>query len=113
VTPGGVRRYNAGMIPELSREAMAWTAGVLLAAYALGVLYALNAPARQPDPQRGQAVGCLTIVLLGLLGLGAMLAAGLYWDVGLLVRVPFWVAVFPALSLVGSGVYHLVRKRRE
>jgi hypothetical protein len=90
---------------------MAWIAGVVLASFALFILCGLLAPAKEHDPQRGQAVGCLTIALVVLLGLLAMLAAGVYWDVGLLVWVPFGVAVFPAVSLIGGGVYHLVRRR--
>jgi hypothetical protein len=72
-------------------------ADVLLAASALGILSALAAPVKH-GPQRGQAVGCLTILLFALLGLGAVLAAGVYRDVPLLVRVPFWVAVYPVTN---------------
>jgi hypothetical protein len=99
-------------MPELSHPVMAWTAGVLLVAYAVGILYALTAPVKQHDPQRGQAVGCLMIVLAGLLTLGVILAAGVYWDVAVMVWVPFVTTVFPAVSLVGSGVYHLVARLR-
>ena len=99
-------------MPELSHSVMAWTAGVLLAAYAVGIVYAMTAPVKQHDPQRGQAVGCLMIVLAGLLALGATLAAGVCWDVATLVWVPFVTTVFPAVSLVGSGVYHLVARLR-
>ena len=42
-----------------------------------------------------------------------MLAAEVIWDVGVLVRVPFYLAEFPAVSLVGGGAYHLIGKTRE
>jgi len=48
-----------------------------------------------------------------LAGLGLMLAAEVIWDVGVLVRVPFYLAEFPAVSLVGGGAYHLIGKTRE
>jgi hypothetical protein len=51
-------------------------------------------------------------VLAGLLTLGVILAAGVYWDVAVMVWVPFVTTVFPAVSLVGSGVYHLVARLR-
>ena len=99
-------------MPDISRNAMAWTAGILLAVYALGILAALRAPVKQHDPQRGQAVGCLMIVLVGLLGLGALLAVGVYWDVGWLVGTVFSVTAYPAVALVGGAVYHFVAKLR-
>jgi hypothetical protein len=99
-------------MPAFSHPVLAWTAGILLAAYAVGILCALTAPVKQHDPQRGQAVGCLMIVLAGLLVLGASLAAGVYWGVAVLVWVPFAVTVFPAVCLVGSAVYHLVSRLR-
>jgi hypothetical protein len=49
-------------------------AAVVLGAYALIIIYALIAPRRGPDPQRGVAVGCLLIVLAALLAVGALLA---------------------------------------
>jgi MFS family permease len=100
-------------MPELSREIMAWTAGVLLAVYALGILVALSRKPRQPDPQRGQAIGCLMIVVFALVGLGAVLAAAVIWELNGLIRVVFWIAVFPCLSLLGSGFWHLVQPRRR
>lgn len=97
---------------DIPRDAMAWTAGVLLGVYILGIVYALTRTPRRPDPQRGQAVGCLMIVVAALLVLEAALAVGVYWDIGFLIRAPFWVAVFPLLSLAGSGVLHVFQRLR-
>jgi hypothetical protein len=99
-------------MPQLSTEVMAWTAGVLLGAYALFILGVLVSPQRQHDPQRGQALGCLMIVLACLVTLGLVLAAGVYWGIRLLVYVPFCVAVFPVATVVVGGAVQLVRRAR-
>jgi hypothetical protein len=80
--------------------------------YTLGIFVALTRKPSQPDPQRGQAIGCLMIVVCALVGLGAVLAAVIVWDLHGLLRGVFWIAVFPFLSLLGSGLRHLVQQRR-
>jgi peptidoglycan biosynthesis protein MviN/MurJ (putative lipid II flippase) len=57
-------------------------AAVVLGVYAVIIVYALIAPSRGPDPQRGVAVGCLLIVLAALLAAGALLATAvrMKWD---------------------------------
>jgi hypothetical protein len=62
-------------------------AAVVLGAYALLIIYALIAPSRGPDPQRGVAAGCLVIVLVVLLATGALLAVAVRLKWGWLVNV--------------------------
>lgn len=85
---------------------------VLLAAYLVGVVYALMAPARQPDPQRGVAQGCLGMVVLALIAMTGLLAAAVYFDIRWLAKALFFVAVFPAIGLVGGGITHLIQRAR-
>ena len=86
---------------------MAVAGGILLGLYLAGIVYALLAPVRQPDPQRGQAVGCLMIVAAGIALLGALLAVGSIFDVAWLVRGIFYVAVFPAVLLAVHALRYL------
>ena len=86
---------------------MAVAGGILLGLYLAGIVYALLAPVRQHDPQRGQAVGCLMIVAGGIALLGALLAVGAIFDVAWLVRAIFYVAVFPAVLLTVHAVRYL------
>ena len=99
-------------MPPLPTDAMACTAGVLLGAYVLFILGVLITPQRQHDPQRGQAIGCLMIVLACLVTLGLVLAAGVHWDIRLLVYGPFCVAVFPVATVVVGGAVQLARRAR-
>ncbi|MBM3982471.1 MAG: hypothetical protein FJ304_19815 [Planctomycetes bacterium] len=78
---------------------MATAAGALLALYLLGIVFALLAPPKQHDPQRGQAVGCLMLVALVLIGLGALLAAGVAFEIEWLTRAVAYVVFFPAVLL--------------
>lgn len=79
---------------------MAIAAGVLLALYFCGIVFAICVPPRQPDPQRGIALGCLSLVAGGIAGLGAVLAAGVYFDLTWCVHIAFDVAIFPAVLLL-------------
>jgi hypothetical protein len=80
-----------------------WLAGVVLGVYALLTLYALVAPARQPDPQRGVAIRCLSFVLVGLLGVAALLAAGILLNKPWLVQAISIVCLY-SLVIVGIGL---------
>src|SRR4029079_13836930 len=55
-------------------EQSAMLGAVFLAIDLACVVYALVARPTQPDPQRGQAVGCLAIVVVALVLLGVLLA---------------------------------------
>jgi len=81
---------------------MVLTATILLAAYTVAIVVVLLKPARQPDPQRGQAVGCLMIVVVGLLALGGALALAAAYDVRWLVGTIFFVTVYPAVMIAAS-----------
>lgn len=89
---------------------MAIVAGVLLGVYLLGIVYALLAPTKGPDPQRGQAVGCLMIVAMGLVGIGALLGAAVAFDIGWLATAISWVVIFPTALMLANGVYFLFLK---
>lgn len=88
---------------------MAWTAGVILtlATCALGIVL-LRTP-RQYDPQRGQAIGCLLIVLAGLLMLAGLLAVAVLADIRWLLVVVFDVTAFPLVWVLLGLVYNLAR----
>jgi len=87
---------------------MAITAGVLLVVYFLFLVHAITAPVKQYDPQRGQAVGCLMIIMIGLALLGVMLAIGVFFDMPFCVRLPFYITVFPLVLLVVNGIRFVV-----
>lgn len=84
---------------------MAIVAGVLLGAYLLVIVYVILAPPKGPDPQRGQAVGCLMIVALGLVGLGALLGAGVWFEIEWLKDTVTWVVLVPSALILANGVY--------
>ena len=92
-----------------------WFAGVVLGVYALLILYALIAPARQPDPQRGVAIGCLSLVLVGLIGVGALLAAGVLlnkpWLVHAIASVCLYSLVLVGIGLAKSGLDWFRRRK--
>jgi hypothetical protein len=92
-----------------------WFAGVVLGVYALLILYALFAPARQPDPQRGVAVGCLCLVLVALLGAVALLVVGITlhkpWLVNTISTVCLYSLVIVVIGLAKSGMDWLRRRK--
>ena len=92
---------------------MATVAGILLGVYVCGIVYALALPAKQHDPQRGQAIGCLMIVVLSLLGVGGLLAVGVAFNVRWLVVAIFWLTVYPAVMLAAQGVFLLYKKLKR
>jgi hypothetical protein len=99
-------------MPGIQLAVPAGAAAVLLVVYALGVARGLTATPREHDPQGGQAAGCLTIMLIGLLGLGAVLAAGVYWRVPWLVWAVFGAAVCPLVGLARGAAVRAARARR-
>jgi hypothetical protein len=78
---------------------MATAAGVLLGVYLLALVGAFVLSPKSHDPQRGQAEGCALIVALGLLGLGALLGAGVALEIEWLVRAVAYVVFFPVVLL--------------
>ena len=100
----------------MSLHAMAGVTGAILAVYLGGIAYAILAPARQPDPQRGQAVGCLVLATIPAIVVGILVILGVAFDVPVLVRWPFRVCVVIAgyvlVLLVAQPIVRAWRNRR-
>lgn len=94
---------------------MALIAGVGVAGWIAFISYALLAPARQPDPQRGQAVGCPWILLIPGIALALLLLVGLATHIDLLTRIAFWIVIFPSgyLLLFGAAYPFMLKRRRK
>lgn len=80
----------------LSTITMAWIAGVCIAVYLGCIVYAITAPRKQPDPQRGMAVGCLMIAAIPGVVAALLLAAGVVGGYDTLVRILFFLTAVPA-----------------
>jgi hypothetical protein len=88
-------------------RALVFITALLLAGYFGIVVWAWSSPTN--DPQAGMAVGFLMLVTLFLLGLAGLLwysvakkRRGLAW-------VVFAICASPSLSLLGRGIYLVVR----
>jgi len=97
----------------MTLETMALSAAALLAVYISGIIIALVIRSRHRDPHDGMARGCLMFVILGLLGIGAALAIGVASETGWLVRISFYITVYPAIAFVGGGVVHLIQRYKQ
>jgi MFS family permease len=80
----------------LSTTTMAWIAGICLALYLGCIVYAIMAPQKQHDPQRGMAVGCLMFAAIPGVLLALLLGIGVIGGFETLVRVLFYVTALPA-----------------
>lgn len=98
---------------DFSNEFMAWTTGVILVLAILALSLVLLRKPRQYDPQQGQAVGCLLIVIAGLVLLGGLLAVAMLADIRWLLVVVFDVTAFPVVWVLLGLVYNLVRWVRK
>lgn len=85
-------------------------AAVLLGAYALGILYALCAPARQPDPQRGVAQGCLGLALVALAAVGLLLGLAARYHLTVVIYIIVAGCAYPAVLLAANLVWRLVTR---
>ena len=94
------------MTPTFARVLVALTA-LLLVGYLGIVTWAWMSPST--DPQRGMAIGFLMMVTLFLLGLAGLLWYGAAHQRWGLVWLVFGFCALPSLSLVGRGIYLLVR----
>lgn len=83
---------------------MAIAAGVLIALYLSLLVGVFVFGSKSHDPQRGQAEGCALIIGGALVLLGAVLAVGVYFEIPLLVRGAFNVAVFPVVLCAITAV---------
>jgi hypothetical protein len=77
----------------MSLTTMAWITGAILALYIGVIVYAILAPQKQHDPQRGQAVGCLMLATIPAIVAGILVVIGVVWDIPKLVRWPFTACV--------------------
>ncbi|QOI99401.1 MAG: hypothetical protein HRU70_02415 [Phycisphaeraceae bacterium] len=84
----------------LTMATMAWVVGACVAAFLGVILYAIAAPSRGPDPQRGVAVGCLMMAAIPAAVLGVVLGVAVAGGHERLVRVLFYVTVIPAAYLL-------------
>jgi len=94
----------------MSIDVEAAIAGILLGVYIAIMLYGLASPRTQADPQRGQAVGCIMIVVGALLLLGVLLLVGWHLRNRLLVRIVSSICIFPAIHSVLSIGQTIYRK---
>lgn len=90
-----------------------WVSYTILGTFALVAVYAINAPPRQPDPQRGMAVGCLLFLLL------VDILVAIAFTIGILVRVRWltnaitWLCLFAVLFVAIGLVESLVRALKK
>jgi UDP-N-acetylmuramyl pentapeptide phosphotransferase/UDP-N-acetylglucosamine-1-phosphate transferase len=79
----------------------------MLAGFAALLLYAIFAPQKQPDPQRGMAIGCLIFVLLFLVLVVVLFTSGVLYKIRPLTDgvngLCLFVIAFTALSLAESA----------
>lgn len=101
----------------MSLHAMAAVTGAILAVYLLGIAYAILAPSKQPDPQRGQAVGCLMFAAIPAVVVAVLVVIGVAFDVPFLVRWPFRictvVAGYVLLVLIAQPIVRVWQNRRR
>lgn len=90
----------------LSNEFMGWTSGILLSGVTLLMMFALLKKPKH-DPQRGQAVGCLMIVLLVMVALGGGLAISIIFEWHGLLKAIFTIVVFPIAWVILGLLYNL------
>lgn len=76
----------------------------LLALYMLILLYGMFGPKKEPDPQRGAAVGCLGISVLFLAALTGIYSIAVIYKISWLASgISGFCLFFVALSLINFG----------
>lgn len=93
------------MFVEKAMIVLTW---IVLAIWTIGPIVVMILPPKQQDPQRGMALGLLMIVAMIGAGFSAIFAAGLYWDLWLLIRVPTWIAAFITVLVLVNVVRWVV-----
>jgi hypothetical protein len=91
----------------MSIEWMAGIAGTLIGLAIVTLAIVLIMPAKQHDPQRGMAVGCLMIVIIFLLIPGGLLLIGVMGPYPQLVRWIFW----PTVIITGWALFSVVMNK--
>ena len=97
----------------LSSNTMAWVVGCGAGLYLGAILYGLLSPRPQRSPQDGMAVGCLMIAAMPGVVLAVLLWVGVALGKSGLVRVLFYVTVFPLGYVLIMGIAMAVMKWRE
>lgn len=100
-------------MPPLSMTTMAWIVGICVAVYLGVIVYAITAPAKQHDPQRGVAVGCLMFAAIPGIVLALLLAIGVMGGYEGLVRVLFYVTAVPMAYLLVLLIAQPIVKWRQ
>ena len=80
---------------------------ILLTGYFGIVIWAWRSPSN--DPQRGMAEGFLMMVTVFLLCLAGLLWYGVHTQRSAPIWIVFAICALPSLTLVGRGIYLLVR----
>jgi hypothetical protein len=97
----------------MSVESMAIVAGVILAVLAVVPIVLAIMPPRQPDPQRGMAVGCLMMFSFATLVPGGLLAWGHFGGHPGIVKTIFWIlAAIVGYVAVMATAMTIVRYRK-
>jgi hypothetical protein len=89
------------------------TAAILIGFYILALVLVLKWPSRQRHPEDGQAIGCLMLVIVGLLGLGGLLALGVVFDLRWLTTTIFYMVMFPLVLATPQLLFGALRNRRQ
>ena len=93
---------------------MAIIAGVILAVLVVVPFVVAIMPSRQPDPQRGMAVGCLMMFSFATLIPGGLLAWGHFGGHPGIVKTIFWIlAVVVGYVAVMGTAMTIVRYRKK
>lgn len=92
---------------------MASIAGALLLLALAGLAYALTAKPRHRDPHDGMARGCLMLVSIPILGLGATLALAYAMGWTRIVTWIFYACVIPGGFIASQLVTSLLIQRRK
>lgn len=82
----------------------------LIGLYILVLLYAVLAPKRQPDPQRGVAVGCLSIVIGFLVVLAGLFALGQFIHARWLTHGVSGICLFVLFFALLGMVQELIKR---
>jgi hypothetical protein len=91
----------------MSIEWMAGIAGTLIGLAIVTIAGVLIMPQRQHDPQRGQAVGCLMIVIIFLLIPAGLLLIGVMGPYPGLVKAIFW----PTVIITAWAIFSIVMNK--
>ena len=91
----------------------AWTTGIILAIYVVGILILLKLPMRHPDPQRGMATGCLGVTAAAITALELLFGILVYFHFNTLVKMICTMTLFSATPLAAQGTLLGFKKWRK